>query len=307
MVLHRPLGTSLKRKTKETNMTEIPTASATKPKTPIQFEPPQNLGDILNVPQSGASHQNGGSQSGKFRDLTLKPAFAKRVHRFVPGLTWIRFLPAIKGSRSSWMHRFQQYAFPQSKFVDAGRDNPVEVAKQWLRENEPKALYTKAEKTGFKLWSKEMGIAWIIDVAAPKGQRLKIFLSSLYDGVRGGAPGLAFRITDKVMEVGSEPGSANFGQRIYPDITDPREGRLVGVTRQGTDQTTSYDCKIGSAPHGLPNELLCELLTDDELEMVVPIENVLATPDESTVEELLRDYIGKELCDRMTVPAAAVD
>jgi hypothetical protein len=260
---------------------------------------------MLNAPQPGAnSNGNGGNGSQKFRDLTFKPAFQKRVHRFVPGLTWIRFLPALKGSTSSWMHRFQQYAFPASKFVDTGRNNPVEVAKQWLRENEPGVLYTKDKKTGFKLWSKEMGLAWIIDVAAPKGQRLKIFLSSLYDGSRGGAPGLAFRITNKALEVGNEPGSVSFGRRIYPDITSPTEGRLVGVTRTGTDQTTSYDCKIGSAPHGLPNELLVELLTDEELELVTPIENVLQTPDEKTVEELLADYIGAELCEKMTVPTA---
>lgn len=247
----------------------------------LEFNPSTSLEDLLeNKPNSASS--NNGQQRARFQDLTFKPEFRSRVLRLKPGLTWLRFLPSIKGSVCPWLYQFGRLEFESAKLVYP--TGPLlETAKKYLRENEGSLIYTKEHKSGLKLWPLPRAIAWVIDADAPEGERLRIFLASAYRGERGANLGLAAKLSELLMETNQEPGSPFFGKRVYPDITDPRDGRLVGITRTGQGEHTGYSVKIGNASHTLNTELL----TDEEAQLICPLEKTVQEISDEQLEKIL--------------------
>ncbi len=263
----------------------------------IEFAKPtasQGLEDLLKNPATRA----GGGNGSKFQDLTIVGSLRNRILRFPEGTTWLRFLPAIKGSTENWLMRIDRLELPNAKMAYP-RGPLLEKVKTWLKENASDKIYTKDDKSGLKLWPKPFMLGYCVIEAFPKGERLKIFGASGYDGGRGANPGLGHRIASAASATDNEPGSPAFGARIHLDLADATEGRMVSVTRHGADQTTSYDAKIGSKAAPLSMERLQELLTNDELEMVMPLEKIVQSTDDATLEEHLTRELGTEVMARI--------
>jgi hypothetical protein len=232
-----------------------------------------------------------------FQSAVVKPEFGSRKQRLNVGVNWLRFLPAIVGSKEDWMMPVECYNMDDiAEWAKPSQENDL-VAKvqNWLRKNAPEKLWDKEKKTGYRLWPKKQGIAWAIDQHAEEGKRLCLFRSSLYGGEYGGTPGLAYTIKTTAEAVDTEPGSPTAGQKIHGDITDPGAGRLVKVEKvqpPGKDSYPSYRVAIGSQP--APLETIIELLTDEEHDLLCKLEETVHEPTIEEQAKWLRAYLGPD-------------
>lgn len=232
-----------------------------------------------------------------FRDETYAAPYKGIQVKFDQAIKWLRPLPAMKGSTYPWMMKFQQYKDPNGAypaFVDPasfGLPSLFFKASGWLRKNEPACLSNReTNPNGLKLWPQTRGICWVIDEVAEEGKRLRLLNVSLYDGSRGGSTGWGYDLFMESEAVDNEPGSPTQGKKLYGDITDPENGRQFCVTKTGTGATSSYKTTIGKNR----SPLNLDILTDDEMNLVCPLEKVLHIPSEEEQKAYLRAYIGEE-------------
>jgi hypothetical protein len=237
-----------------------------------------------------------------FRDIVIKEKYKNRKAKFGTGITWLRFLPAIKPSQYDWMMPVEIYkdikgvTFASPKSLDSNTPCCFDTARMWLQRNNKAVLKSKDRNpNGLHLYPMRHGISWVIEESAPEGERLKLFLGSLYDGSRGGTTGLAYNIRHEADTRDNEPGSPTLGELVHGDITDPKAGRLIKVERNVADKSEYASYKIGVGKNPAPVEALIDSLTDEERELVVPLEKVIYVPTEEEQHDLLRRYIGDEL------------
>lgn len=245
------------------------------------------------------------TKKSNWKSKKFKPDFAKLSHKFKSPQTWLRILPPIQGSSYQWMMAAEVFQSPgegieftefvHPKTFDKNAPCPFDEARIWFNKNAKDQLANKdTNPNGFKLNPKKIGISWVVDISAEDGERLKLLDKSLYDGSWGGAPGLSCNIWMTANQVETEPGSPDEGKKLYPDISDPKEGRLVGITKTkpdgGSSKFASYSVKIGSKPSNL--DKIIEGLTDEEHQLLCPLENVLYQPSYEEQLEFLRAYIG---------------
>lgn len=241
-----------------------------------------------------------------FRDLVFKEEYKGRKCRFGQGLTWLRFLPAVKPSVYDWMmpveiHRdINGVTFVSPRSLDSNVQTPFDIARMWLYKNNKGALSSRDKNpNGLRLYSQRYGIAWAIEEAAPEGQRLKLFYASLYDGVRGGTTGLGYNVRREADARDNEPGSPTVGQLIHGDITEPTTGRLVKIERAPTEKNEYASYKAGIGKNPAPVEHFLNLLTDEEMEMITPLENTIYVPSEQEMLDILKRYIGDEFYEQI--------
>ena len=261
-----------------------------------KFQKPKGL-DIL-TPQPKEDRLPIGSSG--FTNHTFIGDLWKLVLKFDVGDTRIRFIPSIAPSPYEWMFKLDVYkdkagvTFVAPSTWDPNAVDPFKKAFFWLRKNKPEVLYSRdANPTGFKLFTSQVGIAWCIDLGESGG--IRIFQSSLYDGVRGGTVGLAANIFKQANDVDTEPGSETAGQKLHGDITDVETGKSVKITKTKTDKAefASYSASIGRV--ALPLGPLLEKLVEGEIDKLVPIENVVKKLSEDEIHDILIGYIGNEL------------
>lgn len=242
----------------------------------------------------------GGESS--FRSLIFRDDLFKLKRKFEPGDHWLRFMPPIKGTRFGWLLTLNVFSdiggvtFVGPTTFDERAVDPMRQASDWLRKNKPEVLRNKeTNPTGLKLWATPQAVAWVIDDKMPEGQRLGIYMASKYDGSRGGSTGAAHRLETLASERDTEPGSPTLGELIHGDITHPTEGKLVKVTASAKDSKgfQSYTVSIGKTVSPLEKHMEC--LTEDEHNMLAPLETAIYVPTVEEIHEILKGYIGGEL------------
>ena len=231
-------------------------------------------------------------KQNKFQNLILNPEYRSLKKKFADGITWLRFLPAIAGSKMPWMVEADVYNICGTQFVKPKNDGDNMVMEAWrqLKQEHPEKLYNKQTKLGFKLWPKKTGIAWAIDEDAEEGKRLCLVVASAYDAAFGGVPGLANKILVSANETDSEPGSKTNGEKIHGEITDPQNGKLVKIEQKNGGEYAAYSVAIGKKSHCISNSM--DKLTDDESSMIVPLENVIYEPTRDEQITALKQYLG---------------
>lgn len=235
-----------------------------------------------------------------YKDDTYAPEFKGMQVKFQDKLTWLRFVPAIKGSQYPWMMKFKRFHDSEGRFptfVDPetfGLPSVFSHARMWFQKNKKEELYRKENPRGFRFYPQERGLSWVINANAGEGSRLRLLNASLYDGTRGGTSGLGSQIWTMANEIDNEPGSDTNGQSIHGDVSDPATGKLIGIEKSvpqsGQDQFASYSVRIGKQV----SPLNMGILTDDEMEKITPLEKVLHVPSEEEQKAYLRAYIGEE-------------
>jgi hypothetical protein len=240
-----------------------------------------------------------------FKSLILRDDLYKRKKKFGEGESWLRFLPSITGSKYEWMMRLDVYTvktasggvtFVSPNTFDERAENPFVTASKWLRKNKPEVLSNKdSNPDGLRLYPSPQGLSWVIDEKAPEGERLSLYLASMYDGSRGGTTGAAYRVKSLAEEKDTEPGSPTLGELIYGDITHPETGRLVkiSVTKPKGQEFQSYTMAIGQKQS--PLEASLKALTDEEHNLIAPLDRVVYVPTVEEIHEILKGYIGAEL------------
>jgi hypothetical protein len=234
-----------------------------------------------------------------FREIVFKEQYRTRKARFTQSLTWLRFLPAIKPSMYDWMmaidvHRdINGVTFTSPKTLDSNHQSCFDIARIWFQKNNSLLLSSREKNpNGYKLYPMRFGVSWVVEEQAPEGEKLKLLLASLYNGERGGTTGLAYNIRKEADARDNEPNSKSAGQLIHGDITNPTAGRLVKVEKIAGGEYASYKAGIGKNP--APIDHFLAQLTDEEMNLLCPLEKTLYIPTEQEQHELLRRYIGEK-------------
>ena len=129
-----------------------------------------------------------------FKDLVLQEKFRNYRHRFEPGKTKIRLLPAIsQNGEGHWFlkvpvlqHPSGRHAHPRT--ISSGAKSVFDAAYEYMKANYPNRLFSKSNKSGIRLLPSPAVACWAI-VQDVNGTKLRLLVSSDYDGSRGGAAG----------------------------------------------------------------------------------------------------------------------
>ena len=225
------------------------------------------------------------SPHAPFRDLILKPEYAKLKYTLPKGTSTFRILPAIKGS-PQWMasiHAFShtngRHAHP--KTTQASASSVFDTAQAWLKQHKPEMLYSRSTTDGHKLWTSPLAACWILvdSLAQPK---LRILLASAFAGSRQGAKsGLGHQILELVSQ--------------NNQLLDADEGYQVRVTRaySAGNKFAETQLTVNRTATSL-NESLGELSSED-LGLVCPIRNTIRQIDTEREWALLAATIGRDV------------
>jgi hypothetical protein len=218
-------------------------------------------------------------------DRVLRSEYCPYRRRVREGETTLRFLPSIKGSAFDWMMPLDVYGdiggytFLSPTTLNRAAEDPIVDAGLKLKKLRPESMYSKVRNPkGLVLRSRKVGMAWAVEQEAPEGERLCLWTGSLYDGVWGGEPGLGYRIRKYADD---------------DDIIDPDSGREVTITKVTGVDFPTYLIKAGMGVAILDEYLA--LLTDEELEVITPLENTLYEVGEDEIKQHLKSHIGEEL------------
>lgn len=240
---------------------------------------------------------NTSTEKQKWNNTVIKAEFQKFRKKLQDGANWLRFMPAVRGTSYGWMFPMLQYQLGNNTFLSPktlGENNqdPIVAASIFFRKNHPEILANrKTNPNGFVLRSRQVSLSWVIDPNAEEGKRLGLFSASMYDGSWGGSTGLAHDLYKEATAVDLEPGSSSHGEPIYGDITAPDTGRLVNITRtSGGGEYPSYTVSIGKKQS--PLDAMIDLLTDEEVNAIVPLEKTINIESEQAINGYLAEYLG---------------
>lgn len=188
---------------------------------------------------------------------------------------WIRILPPLEKSRQKkWYWEVLTYKGRTGHIASPilERKPLADTLFETAKKKFPDLLYNKNNPKGIKLLPNRYGIAWVVHYnnSVPE---LKILFASSYNGSRGGNPGLIAKINNEAQRRNNEPGSSNFGELLYGEITSLKEGRKILIEKSGA--MGAYSIAFGTQGE----------LNFDEVkgkEKIEPIENLIRIP---TVEE----------------------
>jgi hypothetical protein len=270
----------------------------------------------LSEPKSDSPAATAGieTKQGRWRDAV----FSKPIPRlkFTEERTWLRFFPTIKGGENKGGENTglftgrELYDLPGiATWVRLSKaDDILQAVRIWFYQNRREALYSKANPKGHRFWGKPTGFQWAILPNAPEGERLKMARLSLYEGDRGGSPGLGHTLVELSREVDVEPGSPTQGQLVHGDLQHPETGRQVLITRTVGGEYASYKASVGKQP--VPIAPLIEGLTEPEQELLAPVESLFKVPTREEQIGWIKAYLGdgfpeEALADRKAPPVVA--
>jgi len=218
-------------------------------------------------------------RESRYQDLVFKPEYAARKLRFPIGQTWIRILPALRGSVNGsllgiYALEFDGGRFAHPRTLKQNAKCAFDHAYGWAKANTPESLYSKANRHGVRLLSNPFATFWV--AVEEEGRTVaRLFFGSAYDGSRGGVPGLGWQIYQMSQQKDEK------GNRIA-DLAHPRNGVLVGVEKvqpKGA-QYPSYRLQIGRQP--APADEAIAKMDEAEVSALVPLEDTIRvlTPDE---------------------------
>lgn len=228
-----------------------------------------------------------------FEDLVLVEDYRKYRHRFEPGKTKIRLLPAM-AEDSNWILEVPtlqtpnaRHAHPQSLRVGSDSQSVFDLAFAYMKARCPNRLFGRTNKSGIRLLPSQLSICWAI-IEDANGIRLRLLLHSHYDGSRGGANGLGNTIYNQVLSSGN-----NCDQPGHP--LNPTDGVSLVVERIGGGDTKYPSYRVSLADDRCPLELLLEKITEVEHNALRPLEEIIHFVEPEDEWRLLAKVVGDDL------------
>lgn len=231
----------------------------------------------------------------RYEDLILKPEYSMRQLRIPAGTTWLRILPAMKGSRG-WMlgiHALQQPngRHAHGRSVKPGSESVFDISYTWLKQHKPESLFCGTNRDGFRLLTDKVTACWVV---LEEGGKLvsRILLANGYDGTRGGSVGLGFQLIQLIQERDEKLG-------IVADPLAPDAGFQVCVEKvkaTGAKYAT-YKLRLGQQP--APIQRYLDRMDQSEIEAICPIEETVRFVEPDLEWELLGKVIGTDLRDEI--------
>ncbi len=212
------------------------------------------------------------TKSEPFRDVILKEEFRSRRLRFESGQTWLRIVPAFASSPYGWMLGAHSLSVPGAVFAHPKTlaqkaQSAFDGAYSWLKENDPGALFSKANRDGIRLLSDPVCVFWAL--VETKGRYVaRLVQASGYDGSRGGVSGLGdqiLRLTKRTDETGA----------LTAEPVHPERGVLIAVTKNKAPgaKYPTYSLSVGRQP--APIAEILEKTDPSEFEAIRPLEAVI--------------------------------
>jgi len=246
----------------------------------IEFASPNEVAESSASPWSAAGKST-------YHDLILKPEYLGRRHKFPAGDTWLRILPALRGSRN-WMMPVHALCYKGGRHAHAktlipGAKSVFDKAYAWLKSNQPETLYSKANMSGYKLLPDPLSLCWVL---VQEGTKVlaKLVIASAYDGSRGGAHGIGHQIWQLTQEH-DEHGN------LVSDPIDPANGLQICVQKsqpQGS-RYCNYSLKVGRIP--APIGEFVARMEPSEIAALAPLEEVVRMISEEEEWHLLEQVI----------------
>ena len=227
------------------------------------------------APTPGIGQQKApGDRSGHpiFEELIFKDEFKKRKLKLESGSNWIRIMPALMGS-NNWMLNIPAIGMKHARFahprvLQKGGKSPFDRAYRWYADNSPEKLYNRTNPTGYRLLCSSLCTFWcLLETKAGKVEA-RLFLGSSNDGVKGGSPGLGFRI-EQLPHERDEDG--NLGS----DPTHPNRGPLVCIEKYQAQGTKYPNFVIRAGRQPAPIQSFLDRMDDSELDVLCPIEQTI--------------------------------
>lgn len=228
-----------------------------------------------------------------YEDLVLKEGYRNYRHRFEPGKTKVRLLPAIRNNNEGeWFlkvpvlqHPSGRHAHPRT--ISSGAKSVFELAYTHLKENYPNRLFRKSNKSGIRLLPSPAVVCWAI-IQDGNGTRLRLLLSSNYDGSRGGAAGFGHVLQEFVSRYGSN-------ETVPGHPLNPIDGVSVVIERIGSTDTKFPSYRLTLADDRSPLQPILDQLTDVEYNMLCPLEETIHIMEPEEEWKLLGKVVGDDL------------
>jgi hypothetical protein len=255
---------------------------------PIEFQPSKNNTATLLARKPSA-----------FKDLVLKDAYRKYRHRFEPGKIKIRLLPAIgKNSKGQWslkvpvlLHPSGRHAHPRTIESGARTKCVYDLAYEFIKKNYPNRLFSKENKSGIRLLPSSAAVCWAI-IQDGNGTRLRLLLSSNYDGSRGGAASFGSLLPEFVSRCGLD-------ETVPGHPLNPSDGVSLLIERIGGPDTKFPSYHFSVADDRSPLQPILDRLTDVEYNMLCPLEETIQIMEPEEEWKLLRKVVGDDLLSEM--------
>lgn len=212
-----------------------------------------------------------------YQDMILKEEHEERRLRLPIGQTWLRLVPAFQSSPFGWMlavHalNFQGGRFAHPKTLRRNARSVFDHAYSWALANAPESLFSKTNKAGVRLLSDPLAIFWAF--LEEEGRTVaRLFISSGYDGSRGGVAGLGhqiWKLTREVDETGAlvcDPINHAAGVQIMIEKTQPKGAKYP-----------SYSLRRGRQPAPIADFIA--KMDNTEIKALCPLEEVIRELDE---------------------------
>ena len=248
---------------------------------PIEFQPSKNHTSALLTPR----------KPNAYEDLVLTDMYRKYRHRFEPGKTKIRLLPAM-ALESNWLlaiptHQHVNGRHTDPRAIKAGAQSAYPTAYSHMQQNYPTRLFSRANMTGIRLLPMPVSVCWAI-VEDANGIKARLILSSFYDGKRGGASGLGNTIYSQVLRAGE-----NCGMPGHP--LNPSDGVSLIVERIGASDTKFASYRVSHSDDRSPLQPLLEKVSDVEYNALCPLKETIRFLEPEEEWRLLSKVVGDEM------------
>lgn len=228
-----------------------------------------------------------------FEDLVLKDAYRKYRHRFELGKTKIRLLPALrKSNEGQWFLKIPVLQHPSGRHAhlrtaSPGAKSVFDLAYAHLKENYPSRLFQKSNRSGMRLLPSPAVACWAV-VQDVNGTKLRLLVSSDYDGSRGGAAGFGHILHEFVNRYGSD-------ETVPGHPLNPNDGVSVVIERIGSTDTKFPSYRLTLADDRSPLQPILDRLTDVEYNMLCPLEETIHIMEPEEEWKLLGKVVGDDL------------
>lgn len=227
-----------------------------------------------------------------YDDLVLTDEYRKFRHRFMPGKTRIRLLPAFNNG-INWLlevpthqHANGRHAHPS--VLRAGAKSVYDLALDYMGAKHPDRLFSPANKSGIRLEAMPVSVCWAI-VQDANGIRLRLLVASLYESNRrGGTDGLGRTICEFVSRFGrdhTQPG--------HP--LNPADGVSIVLERIGATDTKFSSYRLSLADDRGPIQPILDKISEMEHNSLIPVEETIHILEPEEEWRLLTEVIGDDL------------
>ena len=215
---------------------------------------------------------HGLNPKGRSTDLILKEELEERRLRLPIGQTWLRIVPAFQSSPFGWMlaiHalNFEGGRFAHPKTLRRNARSVFDHAYAWCLANAPGSLFSKTNKSGVRLLTDPLCVFWCL--LEEEGRIVaRLFISSGYDGSRGGVAGLGHQLWKLTREL-DETGA------LVCDPIDPAAGALIMIekTQPKGAKYPSYNLRRRRQPAPIVDYIA--KMDDAEVKALCPLEDVI--------------------------------